>query len=268
MKDHLRDKYLWLTDTHLWPHNRFKMLNVILDEKPKGVFLTGDISNSGPTLLSDLEFLGKRIGRPLYFTCGNHDYWLSDFKTINNKIRELCKQYKNLIWIDDQEPISLNEEVALIGEMGWYDARVGNPDYLKYTFDWFMIKDFRELSSMKHRIEMFRELAEKSAKKVCKKLEVAMETHKTVYLLLHMPCWKEANRSNSFLEEAFWTPYNTNYIMGKELETVMEKHKKRSLVVRAGHCHSAISIHISRNIECHVGKGSYHKISDAEIIYI
>jgi len=67
-----RSKYLWLTDTHTKILGRYKLLNTILDQKPTAVFLTGDISE-GFSFLSDLEFLGQKIGRPLYFIHGNHE---------------------------------------------------------------------------------------------------------------------------------------------------------------------------------------------------
>ena len=194
-----RNRYVWITDPHLLPWNRYKMLNSILDEKPAAVFLTGDISY-GPTLYSDLDFIGKRIGRPLYFVLGNHDYHgASSLAEVHTKIQALCAKHKNLIWMTDAGVVSLTDEVAVIGTEGWYDVRVGNPDFIKYTFDWFLIKEFKALPTMKKRIERFREIAEDSAKFLTEKLESAIETHKTVYLLTHYPPWAEANRADSWI---------------------------------------------------------------------
>jgi len=262
-----RFKYLWLTDPHLLPWNRYRMLGSILDEKPVGVFATGDLSY-GPTLISDLEFLGKRIGRPFYFVLGNHDYHGSSFVEVHRKIRELCEKYRNLIWMTDAGVISLTEEVAVIGAEGWYDARVGNPEFIKYTFDWMLTSEFKSLPTWQERLDKFKTLADASAAHLTKNLEAAMENHKVIYLLTHFPCWKEANRYNGIISENFWAPYNTNYILGKELEKVMVEHKKRNLIVLAGHTHQAMQIHVSRNIECRVGRGAYHKLSEEEIIYI
>jgi UDP-2,3-diacylglucosamine pyrophosphatase LpxH len=264
----MREKRLWMTDLHLFPWNRYKLLNIILDKKVKSVFLTGDISNSSQTLIADLEFLGKRIGRPLYFTTGNHDLHFSSIVETKNNIRKVCQKYKNLIWIDEAGIIPINDEVCCLGEMGWYDARVGNPEYLKYTFDWFLIKEFKELPNMRVRIEKFRSLAEESAKSLSLKLEEAVETYKTVYLLSHFPAWKECHRANEWISEKFYEPYNTNLILGQELEKVMIKHKKRHLICLMGHTHLATTIQVSRSIECRVGAGSYHKLTKENIIYI
>lgn len=263
-----RFKYLWLTDVHLWPWNKYSLLNSILDQKPKGVFLTGDISNSAQTLIWDLDFLGPRIGRPLYFVIGNHDLHFSNIEKTHAELRNLCKKHKNLIWMDEAGIVPLNEEACCIGNMGWYDAKMGNVEYLKYTIDWFLIEDFRKLSSMDDRIDKFRQLAKDSADSLCEKLELAIKTYKTIYLISHFPAWKEANRTNSWFSEQFFEPYNTNLILGEKLEGIMEQYKKRQLICLMGHTHLPTTIHVSRNIECRVGRGSYHKLSEEEILYI
>jgi Icc protein len=263
----MRDKYLWITDPHIKPWGRRKIINLIHDDKPKGIFLTGDISY-GPTLVGDLDHLGRKAGRPIYFVLGNHDYHGSTIATTHNKVRLLCKKHKNLIWMTDAGIEPLNEEVALIGTEGWYDARVGFEPFLTFTFDWWMTKDFRQLPSMKDRIEAFRVLAQESADKIVPILEKALESYKTIYLLTHYPPWKEANRAEGTMMEQFWLPYNVNYALGVALEKVMQNYKKRNLIVLCGHTHTSTQIHAARNIECRVGKAGYFRSTVDETIFI
>lgn len=263
-----KDKYLWYTDPHFKPWTRHKFLNSILDEKPKAVFLTGDITY-GPTLIWDLDYLGHRIGRPLYFVLGNHDYHGSDIETVHKKVREVCLKHKNLIWMTESGIVPINEEVALIGAEGWYDARIGNPKFINYTYDWLLTSDFKNLPTMEDRIEAFRKLADDSADKLSNLLEQAVQEYKTIYLLTHFPPWKEANRGAGTLMEKFWMPYNVNLKLGQALEKVMENYKKRNLIVLAGHTHTDCWIHVSRNIECRVNKAQYMgSKSNEEHIYI
>lgn len=263
-----KSKYLWLTDVHLKPWTRSKLLNFIHDDKPRGVFLTGDISY-GPTLYSDLEYLGKKAGRPIYFVLGNHDYHFTSFSKVHSEVRYLCNKYSNLIWMTDHGVESLTDDVALIGAEGWYDARIGDTKYLKYTMDWYLTEEFKSLSSMEERIEAFRKLAAQSAEDLSTKLLSAIENHKTIYLLTHVPPWPEANRDAGTFMEPFWLPYNVNLILGQRLEEVMKNFKKRNLVVLAGHTHTDCWIHVSRNIECRVNKANYFgTIKSEEHIYI
>lgn len=259
----MKDKYLWYTDTHFKPWSRHKVLDAILDEKPKAVFLTGDITY-GPTLIQDLEYLGERIGRPLYFCLGNHDYHGSSIEKVHAQVRETCKKYKNLIWMTEAGVVPINEEVALIGAEGWYDARIGDTSFLKYTFDWFLTEDFKKLPDMSARIEAFRVLADKSVEIIIPLLEEALVDYKTIYLLTHFPPWKEANRGSGTLMEKFWMPYNVNLVLGQALEKVMENQKKRKLIVLSGHTHTDCWIHVSRIIECRVNQASYTGSSRSE----
>lgn len=251
-----KDKYLWFTDTHLFPWKRKTLLNTILDAAPKGVFISGDISHSATTCLGDLEYLGKRVGRKVYFVLGNHDFWFSSLEQTKKEVRYLCSKYKNLIWLSDIDFESLNEEVALIGTDGWYDGNLGNPEHLKYTFDWRLIEETKNLSSLKERIDFFKQLSKTSTEKISKALCLALENHKTIYLITHFPPWREANRDPGTFMEPFWLPYNVNLTLGEELERVMAQFKKRNLKVIAGHTHCAVQIHVSRNIECVVGKNN------------
>jgi 3',5'-cyclic-AMP phosphodiesterase len=259
--------YLWLTDPHVKLWSKWHFLNTILDENPRAVLLTGDLAE-GPFLKGVLDVLGRKAGRPIYFVLGNHELLGSDIASTHSLVREMCAKYRNLIWLTDNDIIPLNDEVALIGSDGWYDARIGNPAYIRYTFDWWMVKDFRKLPNMNARIEAFRALADKSAEVLSERLERALETYKSVYLLTHMPPWQEAHRATNPLIERFWAPYNCNIALGQALEKVMEKHKKRQLTVLAGHTHTPVSIHVARNIECRVGKASYAHITDGERIFI
>lgn len=262
-----KSEHLWITDPHLKPWTRRKLLNLILDDKPKGVFLTGDISY-GPTLLTDLEYLGKKVNCPIYFVLGNHDYHFSSIEKVHNGVRQLCKQYKNLVWITEAGIVPLTDEVCVIGTEGWYDVLIGDSKYIKYTIDWFLTKDFKILPNMNDRFEAFRKLAKESADKIVPLLIKAMEQYKTIYLLTHFPPWPEANRDSGTIMKEFWLPYNVNLTLGISLKEVMVNYKKRNLIVLAGHTHCPVQIHVSRNIECRVGKAGYFSKIDDQKFFI
>jgi 3',5'-cyclic-AMP phosphodiesterase len=259
----MKDKFLWYTDTHLdkvVPWTKISFITRIRKEKPKGIFLTGDISNGLMTCL-DLGTLAKYIKCPIYFVLGNHDYHLSSIEKMHNQIRNLCKKHPNLIWMTESDVIPLSEEVALIGTEGWYDAGIGKSEYLKFTPDWFLIEDFRKMSSMEQRVEAFRSLADKSCDFISDKLEKCLDQgYKNIYILTHFPPWKEATRDVGTFLEKFWLPYNVNLRLGQTIEKVMAPHKKRNVTVLAGHTHTDCWIHVSRNIECKVNEAKYYGV--------
>src|SRR5260221_2540947 len=140
-----RKKFLFLTDTHLWYWSRNKLLNLMLDEKPDGLFLTGDISNCAWLLYKDLKFLATGLNIPIYFVLGNHCHYGSSFNEVKERVIDICNEHTNLKWLDQSDIISLNYNTAIVGSMGWYSASIGISYFIRYTFDWFMISDFRKL---------------------------------------------------------------------------------------------------------------------------
>lgn len=263
-----KKKYLWYSDTHfsrVSPYTFYKLIRNIIVEEPYGIFLTGDISN-GLFINLHLAILARCVKCPIYFVLGNHDIHFSSFDKVYSKIRKLCLKYNNLIWLSEQEPIEIGNEVALIGAEGWYDARIGNPEYLKATFDWVLIDDFRKLSSMEERLKLFREIADRDTASLERKLVQALDgDYKSVFILSHFPAWKEATRDVGTLMEKFWLSYNVNLGLGQMIERVMETRRKRSVDVLVGHSHCPEYIRIARNINCQVGASKLFNLNSQKI---
>jgi len=268
----MRDKYLWFTDTHLdkvGPFRMFKFIRHLLKENPKGIFLTGDISNGWATAWH-LRLIATFVKCPIYFVLGNHDYHFSSVDKTHKKIRELCKEFPNLIWMTDAGVVHLSDEVCLIGTEGWYDADNGKPKYLQFTLDWMLTEDFRKLPDMEARIEHWRQIADQSAHDIVDKLEKAIEQgYKTIYILTHFPPWREATRDVGTFMEQFWLPYNVNLRLGKAIKHAMQEHKKKHVTVLAGHTHTDCWIHVTRNVDCKVSKAKYYgELRNEEHIFI
>jgi predicted phosphohydrolase len=253
-------RYAWLSDTHmnLSALPFLKRLHVlgIRRESADGIFITGDIS-SGRWLESDLRFLARNFPGPIYFVLGNHDYHGRHIPSVHSDVRRLSAEYPNLIWMTDAGIISLNSDVALIGTEGWYDAALGDPELLRWTTDWFLTFDFLHLKSHDERIDMWRIMSENSARLIEGRLLAALETHKTVYILTHVPPWKEATRAVGTLMEPFWLPYNTNTAMGRAIERAVDGRRKKRVVVLAGHTHTPCRIRVTNSIECAVARSTY-----------
>lgn len=255
----MRKKYLRFTDLHLnlvWPLSVHLLVRHINKEDPEAVFLTGDIS-SGPLLEFHLKQLARGVKCPIYFVLGNHDYHKRSIEGTHADVRRICATHSNMHWMTDEDVISLNDEVALVGTEGWYDAEVGDPGWIRYTSDWFLMPDLLFLDNMDQRIERFRDMAKKSAQLIGARIEKALETHKDVFVLTHVPPWTECTRDRGTFFENFWLPYNTNTIMGQTIEAVMQDRKKKHCTVLAGHTHTETWVRVRRNIECHVSKANY-----------
>lgn len=255
----MKNKYLCYSDTHLnftFPWTQYSFAAKIAAEQPKGLFLPGDIA-CGLTVEHMLTFLVKKLNIPIYFVLGNHDSYGTSFKETHDTIREVCKEYPNLIWLTDRESIKLTDEACVIGDDGWYDARLGQTAYIAYNFDWMTIKEFRKLKSFDDKLIYSRFLADQSTATLKNKLENALEEFQTVYIVTHMPPWREAVRGLGTEAEEFWLPYSINHHMGRMIENVMRDRGNQNVIVLSGHTHTPVIINVSHNIECVVQNGKY-----------
>jgi len=267
----MKNVYLWYTDLHLnrlLPWTLYNLIQNIIKENPSGIFLTGDISN-GTFTCFHLKLLAYFVKCPIYFVLGNHDYYLTGLEEQHKKIRAMCAKYPNLIWVTDNDPIALNEDVILVGAEGWYDARIGNPKHLKLAADWLMIKDFRKLPSMKERVIEFAKVADKSSRLLETKLTAALEqTHKSVFILTHFPPWREATRFKGSILEKYFIPYNVNLGMGQVIEKIMANVTNKNVTVLSGHTHEPEFIRVSKNINCQVGAANQLSAPNSQKIYL
>lgn len=266
----MRGQYVWLTDTHLnlaLPGATQRLVSHLRDEAPAGIFLTGDVSN-GVHVESCLSRLTTDLDCPVYFVLGNHDYHGRTFASVHDDMRRLSAAHPSLRWMTEAGVVALSDEVGLIGTEGWYDAELGDPDWLRYTLDWLLIPDLFLLPDHAARLGAYRSLARRSAELMEARLEDALDRFKTVYLLTHVPPWSEATRDVGTVLEKFWLPYNTNIAMGRALERAMSGRNKRHLVVLSGHTHTECWIRVSRNIECRVNRARYYGSPGKEKIFI
>ena len=253
-------KYISYSDPHFnftFPWTQYNFVETVQNEHPHGLFLHGDIA-CGISLVPILTFLAKQLRDiNIYFVIGNHDHYSYSLARATEVLHKLTAKYHNLIWLTQQDIISLNKNVALIGEDGWYDARLGDPVYLNYNLDWIMIEDFRKLKSFQAKLDLSRQLADQYTANLQSKLEKALASFETVHIITHVPGWKEATRGLGSLAEKFWLPYNINYHMGLMIEEVMSAHEHQNVIVHSGHTHVATHINVAHNIECIVQQGKY-----------
>src|SRR5271157_3728784 len=119
----MHHRLLWITDLHL----EFSQSKGPYDWLSKSIkrsgasalLLTGDIMPS-LRLPSALVKLVERVGVPVFFVLGNHDYYGGSIAKTEAAVDQVCERYKALTWLDRQAgPIRLDERTALVGTGGW-----------------------------------------------------------------------------------------------------------------------------------------------------
>jgi len=109
------------------------LLEVAAERGLDGLIIAGDISNDMNRSLAVLHELKERCGFPVWFVPGNHDYWSKD-----NGLRDtwhIYRQFQTFEGCLSERPCELDNGWVVIGNSGWYDYTMGEPDYSYDDFE-------------------------------------------------------------------------------------------------------------------------------------
>jgi UDP-2,3-diacylglucosamine pyrophosphatase LpxH len=236
----------------------------VLSKEPTALALGGDLSEA-PQLEMHLRYLEMCLeGLPMYFVCGNHDYYHGSVKNVREGLRSRFKTGKS-IWLPTAGVVTLSPGAALVGHDGWYDG--GYPEH----GDWFQsrlgMSDYQiiqELSSPqcpnKHmRYAAMQKLARQGAKHIRKFLPRAFETYDKVFYVTHVSPFAETSLGlNKRMSDRDWMPSFCTRLSGEALMEVMKKMPaEKKLIVLCGHSHTEAWHRPLPNLYCYCGKARY-----------
>lgn len=109
-------KFRMVSDLHL-DFSRYR-LTTGEDEKNTVLLIAGDIARPlRPILYKELfDDLSARF-KLVLFVAGNHDYWRISFVQITEKMLELCEDYENIIFLQDDYVFI--EDILVVGATLW-----------------------------------------------------------------------------------------------------------------------------------------------------
>jgi len=252
-------RVVWLTDLHL----NFlagdavdAFLSLVAARHGDAVLISGDVAES-QNLLEYLEWIAGRLDRPIYFVLGNHDFYHSSIRQVRTDVADLCRRDRRLVWLNDVGVVELAPGVGLVGHDGWADARLGDYERsLVMMNDYRLIEEFARMSK-EERWPRLKAEADAAADHMRRVLPEALGRFPQVYLLTHVPpfreaCWHEGEISNDE-----WLPHFTSQAMGQALLDVMRAYPHNQLTVLCGHTHGRGEAQITENILVLTGGAEY-----------
>lgn len=267
-------KYVWTTDIHL-DHLKsddqiVEFASHLIEKDPTGVFITGDISMA-PSLIYHLSIVERVVQRPVYFVCGNHDYFRGDIDTVRKAMRELTNVSQFLKYMPLTPYVALSPATALVGHDGWYDALNGDVQNSSYLMaDWSLIGDFIPLSGggqfMNARravlnkpgiINLSRKLAHESVTHVQNGIKKASRYHSSIVVLTHVVPFEQAHIYKGKVGDAGAQPWFTSQMMGTMLLEAAKAYPNIHFNVLCGHTHGRYDGKVASNMELHVGYAAY-----------
>lgn len=252
-------RVVWMTDIHLnfvKPGNLVDFYRHVRDAAADVALVSGDIAEA-TSITGFLEELAREFDIPLYFVLGNHDFYDGGISEVRNAVIELCRDHLPLCYLTQSEPIALTESVGLVGHDGWADARLGD-----YERSMVIMNDYRLIRELAGRNKMDRwhalqDLGDAAAAQTRQMLANACARFPYIYLVTHVPPFREACWYDGQISDDEWMPHFTCKVMGEAILDVMRDHPQCHLTVLCGHTHGSGEAQIANNIRVLTGGAEY-----------
>ena len=250
----------WATDPHLeWLSER--ELNTFLETlaaaPADAILITGDISVY-TKLGEHLQKLNK-IGVPIYFVLGNHDFYGTRFAHLRKRLAPLVRESKNLLWLTQEVPIELTPRTVLIGHDGWACGTAGLRAHSDVELaDYAAISDFLGVSRGV-RFDILRREAKASVSRLQRQIRQLTQIGTHIILATHAPPFEKACLYEGRQSGADFVPHFCNKLLGEMLikELTGKTANNRRLSVFCGHTHHEAYVTITDNIAVKVGHAAY-----------
>ncbi|WP_188055290.1 metallophosphoesterase family protein [Oryzomonas rubra] len=251
----------WLTDIHLNFVGRTEVNSLCDDIRTSGaaaVLITGDIA-SALYLTRYLDNFASSLQMPVYFVLGNHDYYGSSIREINDAVGKLISEMPQLIWLSAcLACIPITDNTCLVGHEGLADGRLGDPEGSEVMInDYYQITELMQ-PSKRARLEVQHQLGDDAAAHLRSQLKQAIDaSYRKILVALHVPpfpeaCWHMGEKStDEFL------PHFGCQATGEVLREFALTYSLADFTVYCGHTHSSGVAEILPNLRVFTGRAKY-----------
>lgn len=278
----------WATDTHLDHVRHDKAMfqvfaNQLIHAGCEALVISGDVSVAG-LLCSQLRQLSDLLGPnfPIYFVCGNHDFYGGSFASVRAELTEFCEANSQICYLHEASFVPIGSETALIGADGWYDGLYSSVEESRLLMnDFFHIRDlvslhkyqkagpvFHETNGPLHR--KMQELSEADAAAMYRKAKAAIDSgFRKLVLVTHIPPFPDNSIYNGRRSDKDWMPFFSSKNMGDKLLDLADEHPEVNFTVLCGHAHGEANFSAGReNFICRTGKADYGYPRLADILSV
>jgi predicted phosphohydrolase len=249
----------WLTDIHLnflGIQQIEAFLQNVCNANPDIVLISGDIGEAR-SIHDYLHKLERDLQRPIYYVLGNHDFYFGSIAHVRAGMEILSESSPYLRWLPTVGVLELSPETALVGHDGWADGRCGNYERSNVMLnDYVLISEFLGLEKSA-RLGQMNALGDEAADYFRQVLPDALERYRHVYVVTHVPPFKESCWHNGSLSDDHFLPHFTCVAVGEALRDMMQSRPDREMTVLCGHTHGAGEAQILPNLRVITGGAEY-----------
>ncbi|GFE59642.1 metallophosphoesterase [Geobacter sp. AOG2] len=265
-------KIAWLTDMHLnfVGRDEFSHLCASLrTSSANATLITGDIATSY-NLTRYLDELADNMKMPIFFVLGNHDYYGSSVREVNETVRKMASENLYLTWLSVcHGPIELSPDTCLIGHEGLADGRLGNPEGSTVILnDYYHIQELVQ-PTKEARLQVQHHLGDEAAAHLLHQLEMATTAgYSHILVALHVPPFPEACWHMGHNTDDYYLPHFGCKATGDVLRKFAEEKPMSQIDVYCGHVHSQGEAEILANLRVHTAGAEYREPKISKIIEV
>ena len=249
----------WVTDLHLnflsW--ERVGMVaDALAARSPDHLLVSGDTCEANG-LERYLGLLAQRVGCPVWFVLGNHDFYRGSIAGVRAVAASLKHRVPGLAWLGGEGVVSLSAETALVGCDGWADARAGDWDGSRIELnDYDLIAELSGISKDERR-KRLRSLGDEAGAHLRRVLAPALASHRRAIVVMHPPPFAQACLYEGGVSPPDWLPHLACVAAGSALRGASLAWPDREILVLCGHTHGGAQLQVGPNLLVLVGEARY-----------
>jgi hypothetical protein len=172
----------------------------------------------------------------------------------------MSRRTDGLTWLRE-DPVLLDEETALVGSGGWYDARYGDPESRLALNDFMLIGEiFEALDESRARMHaVLRDRADALMERLLEQTERLLADSKirNVVVATHVPPFAEAAWHDGAGANGMWAPYFSSKATGDTMVQLACEFPQVNFTVLCGHSHGEGFYSAATNLDVYTGRAQY-----------
>ncbi|MBD3161848.1 MAG: phosphoesterase [Candidatus Eisenbacteria bacterium] len=248
----------WLSDIHLNFLDDDAVTTFIGELATTGVdawVISGDIGEAH-SVLDYLDRLASGLDRPVCFVLGNHDYYRGSIAGVSREVAAAARA-DSLVWLTSSGPIEMDEDLCIVGDDGWGDARFGDPIGSRVELNDFHLIEELEGLGRSELIAKANALGDESADRLAPKLDQAALHNAKVCIVTHVPPFEGAAWYDGRQSGPEWLPWFSCAATGRVILDCAERNPDVDFLVLCGHTHGHGCFQASRNVAVHTAGAKY-----------
>ena len=249
----------WVSDVHLNfldDLGRERFFDELSALEVDGWIVSGDIGEAD-SIVSYLREFEDQLPVPTYFVLGNHDFYRGSIAQVSAEVSALAESSERLVWLTNTGVVACGEGIALVGDDGWSDGRLGDPmDTPVELNDFHLISELTD-HTRTELVRRLNQLGDESAARLRVKLEDAVARCANVVVVTHPPPFKGACWHDGSVSSPDWLPWFTCDAAGVAIAEIADAHPDTQFLVLCGHTHSGGEYSPSTNVVVHTASAEY-----------